>query len=58
MNKYCGVDTIYSIPMKIMLKKIDGKYGTPYIFCSWKIMIDDPTQIIDVEFYDFVKKNK
>jgi hypothetical protein len=59
MAKYCGIDTIFSIPKKIQLNKIDNKYGTPYLYCSWKIIIDDPTQIIDVEFYDYVKnKNK
>ena len=56
MEQYCGFDTIYSIPMKITLKRINGEYGTPYIVCSWKIIIDDPTQIIDVEFYDYVIK--
>jgi len=57
MNQYCGLDEIYSIPRKITLMRVEEKYGTPYIFCSWKIIIDDPTQIIDVEFYDYVNKN-
>jgi hypothetical protein len=57
MNKYCGTDMIYTIPKKINLNKINDKYGIPYIFCSWKIIIDDPTQILNLEFFDYVKKN-
>lgn len=56
MNQYCGVDVIWTIPKKITLLEVDGKYGIPYIYCNWKIIIDDPTQILDVEFYDYVKE--
>lgn len=54
MEKFCGKDEIFSVPKEITINKVDGKFGTPYIYCDWKILITDPNQIIDLEFYNYV----
>lgn len=58
MLTYCGPDIFYNLPVKIQLRRIKGKFGVPYIFCNWKIMVNDPGQIVDVKFNEYVKSQK
>jgi len=57
MSKYCGNLEYDTLPITIIMNKINNLYGTPYIFCSYTINLNDPFKLVSVNYTDTVKNN-
>ncbi len=54
MNKYCGNLEFDSLPLSIAIKKINNNYGTPYLFCTYTVNLNDPFKLVSVNYTDTV----
>lgn len=55
MNKYCGNLEYDTLPLSIVMNKINNYYGTSYLFCSYTVNLNDPFKLVSVNYTDTVK---
>lgn len=55
MNRYCGTLNFETLPLTISLNNLDGLYGAEYLFCRYRININDSSKLVSVNFIDNVK---
>ena len=56
MDKYCGQSEFNQLPVNINLNKFENTYATSFLFCSWRLNLNDPYKLITVNFTDMVNK--
>lgn len=54
MSKYCGNLEFDSVPLSIELNQINNVYGTPYLFCSYTVNLNDITKLVSINYADTV----